>query len=194
MSDMGADRRQARKEKVKAERLELFVSDYVKSKYNNIYNEAQQYHDMLRQKNPYKLDLKKTAEYRKWASQQVDEKPQQADEQPQQFRDNFQLKIQLMDSTQKEKPTSTAVTVQLMDSIQKEKPTSTAEALETLMEETIAEGNIQPSLLEEISADLIDEIIEELRQYPELENIYEELDIGMDVEISDDDRLEKELL
>ena len=63
-----------------------------------------------------------------------------------------------------------------------------------LVEECIGEGNIQPSLEEVLPFDLIDEIMEELKRDPELENIFEELDICMDIEIDDDIRLEKELL
>ena len=69
----------------------------------------------------------------------------------------------------------------------------------------IDEGNInsiEPSLGEELPEELIDEIITELRQYPELENIFtalgdqidfEELELGMDIELDNDDRLEQEL-
>ena len=62
------------------------------------------------------------------------------------------------------------------------------------MEEIIGEGDIQPSLKDEIPFDLIEQVMEELKQCPELENIFDELDIGMNIDISDDDRLEKELL
>ena len=214
MDEKNVQRRQIIKEKVQAERVELFVADYVKHKYKNIYVEATQYYNMLRQQNPCKIDLKKTNQYRHWAKQQVDhdEHPQQVDhdkhpqqvdhdkhpqqvdhgEHPQQvdgdercFRDNLQLKISLMDSA----------------SIQK-KPTATVETLtlETLTKETLAEGNIEPSLEEEIPAELIEEIIKELRQYPELQNIFATVEeqiafeeLGMDIEINDDDLLEKEL-
>ena len=88
MNEKNVQRRQIRKEKVQAERVELFVADYVKHKYKNIYVEATQYYNMLRQQNPCKLDLKKTKQYRRWAKQQVDhdKHPQQVDhdEHPQQ--------------------------------------------------------------------------------------------------------------
>ena len=69
-----------------------------------------------------------------------------------------------------------------------------------MTEETLAEGDIEPSLEEEIPAELIEEIIKELRQYPELQNIFATVEeqiafeeLGMDIEINDDDLLEKEL-
>ena len=59
---------------------------------------------------------------------------------------------------------------------------------------------IHPSLTEELPQDIIDHIIEELRADPEMRtvmtNIEEELEfehLGMEVEITDDDRLEDEL-
>ena len=59
---------------------------------------------------------------------------------------------------------------------------------------------IHPSLTEELPQDIIDRIIEELRADPEMRtvmtNIEEELEfehLGMEVEITDDDRLEDEL-
>ena len=59
---------------------------------------------------------------------------------------------------------------------------------------------IHPSLTEELPQDIIDHILEELRADPEMRtvmtNIEEELEfehLGMEVEITDDDRLEDEL-
>ena len=65
-----------------------------------------------------------------------------------------------------------------------------------MMQEIVDEGNIQPSFEEVISPDLVEGIIDKLRKDPNLNEIFTdlELDIGMEVEIDDDDRLEKELL
>ena len=187
MGERNERRRQLRKEKTQAERMELYVADYVKHKYKAIYDEATQYFSMLRQQNPWKLNLIKSNQYRLRVKHQVNEHPQQVNEHPQQvqtdeqcFSNSLQLKIPLMDSANIKEKTK--------------KTTSTVETFETLMEETIAEGDIQPSLKDEIPSDLIEQVIEELKQCPELENIFEELDIAMDIDISDDDRLEKELL
>ena len=75
------------------------------------------------------------------------------------------------------------------------------ETLQTVTEEVLQEDmNLEPSLYEEISPEVIEKIINELRAEPELQNIVtnieQELEFEqgvMDIDISDDDRLEKEL-
>ena len=205
MAERNVHRKIIRREKAQVDRLRLFVADYVKCKYKTIYDEAIQYYTMLRQKNPNKIDLKRTEEYRLWAKHQVqqdpgkkdnDEHPRQKDhgEHPQQkdndehpeqkdhgepcFNDNLQLQIPLLNcvSTQK-KPTATVET----------------QTLETLTEEILGE-DIVPSLEEELPDKLIKEIIDELKQYPELQSIFTDVEeFDMDIDISDDDRLEAEL-
>ena len=95
------------------------------------------------------------------------------------------------------------------------KPSVVTETLFIQTEETIQENPLEvategitqeetptfhPSLMEEIPQDIIDKIIKELREDPELKtimsNIEEDLEleqIGMEVDISNDDRLENEL-
>ena len=75
------------------------------------------------------------------------------------------------------------------------------ETLQTVTEEVLQEGmNLEPSLYEEISPEVIEKIIAELRAEPELQNIVTNIEqelefeqVAMDIDISDDDRLEKEL-
>ena len=75
------------------------------------------------------------------------------------------------------------------------------ETLQTVTEEVLQEDmNLEPSLYEEISPEVIEKIINELRAEPELQNIVtnieQELEFeqgAMDIDISDDDRLEREL-
>ena len=205
MAEKNTERNRLRKEKVQAERLELYVADYVKHKYKSIYNEAIQYFSMLRQQNPVKLNLKKTQQYRDWVKQQGDhgahnEQPQHVPEYG--FYDNLRLKITLMDGDnikeKSENPASETLEEKsknpASETLEEKSKNPASETLEMLVEECIGEGNIQPSLKEVLPFDLIDEIMEELKRDPELENIFEELDICMDIEIDDDIRLEKELL
>ena len=74
--------------------------------------------------------------------------------------------------------------------------------LESAMCETLNEDTIEPPLEEFISAELYDQVLNELRADPDLARImasieeqiqHEELDIGMNIDIDIDDRLEKEL-
>ena len=85
-----------------------------------------------------------------------------------------------------------------------EVPSIITETLETLTEEVIQEYTVdavEPSLYEEISPEIVDKIIEDLRQDPGLRDIMtaveEQLEleeVGMEIDIPDiDDRLEDEL-
>ena len=226
MSTRSTEKKQLRKEKVQAERFEIFVADYVKHKYHNVYNEATQYFTMLREKNPSKLDLKKTSEYRGWVKQQTwikqYEKNQQGDEQsvntqqvdhgeqPQkvdglQQGDEQPVNIQQVDhGEQPQKVDGFTDNLQLKISLIDPGSLKTKELAST--DETLAEGdiNIEPSFEEILPTELLEEIINELREDPDLKNIitdleeqllFEELDIGMEIELGDDDdRLEQELL
>ena len=99
------------------------------------------------------------------------------------YNDNLQLRIPLINPT----------TIQ-------QKPTVTTETLQIITEETLGSDVIEPSLVNQISNDTIDQIIQELRAEPELQDIvkiieeqieFEEL--AMDLEIFEQDLLEKEL-
>ena len=106
MSERNQRRRQLRKEKAEADRIDIYVADYVKHRYKAIHEEATQFFSMLRQHNPLKLNLLKSEQYRQWVKQQkvqTDEqrfnKPQKVQTDEQHFNNNFQLKIPLMDCT-----------------------------------------------------------------------------------------------
>ena len=62
---------------------------------------------------------------------------------------------------------------------------------------SVGRGNL-PSLLEEVSPECVEQIIDELRQDPDPKDIFtaveSEFDQGFDVEIDEDIRLENELL
>ena len=72
--------------------------------------------------------------------------------------------------------------------------------LQTAYDEVLAEPELHPSLNEEIPEEIIEKILTELRQDPELHDVMEEIEqqveveqLDMDVDISDDERLEQEL-
>ena len=99
------------------------------------------------------------------------------------YNDKLQLKIPLMNS-------STIL----------EKSTVTTQTLQTITEETLASGVIEASSEHQIPSDIIDKIIEELREEPELQDIFtlieQQVDfehLGTDLEIFEQDLLEKEL-
>ena len=75
------------------------------------------------------------------------------------------------------------------------------ETPETLVEETLTADVIQASLNEEIPPEIIDKIINELRDEPDLQDIFSSIEeqvefeqLGTDLEMLEDDLLEKELL
>ena len=84
-----------------------------------------------------------------------------------------------------------------------EVPSIITETLETLTEEVIQEytvDTIEPSLYEEISPEIVDKIISELRGDPGLKDVMTAVEeqieleeVGMDIDIEIDDRLEAEL-
>ena len=249
MAERSARRRQTRKARSEAIRVDSFLADYIKHKHNNLYNEAKQFYDMLRHRYPSKLDLKKTKEYGFWknntginltatmsnAQLETLQTPPQSSKQTQAVSSDFeQPSPQSSDQPQSvpptpeqsspsdsEQPTSPSdeqthsvhpdqcdyndnlqlrIPLMKVTSIQKE-PTIITETLETVTEETLAVGAIQPSLEQEISPGLLEQIIEELQGDPELHNIFSTLEeqidfeqLGMDIEINDDNLLEKELL
>ena len=96
----------------------------------------------------------------------------------------MELKIPLMSTSNKDNP----------------EPTISTQTLQTVTDEVLQEGDLQPSLFEEISPQIIERIMAELRDDPGLKDIMteveeqielEEMDIGIDIDI--EDRLEAEL-
>ena len=117
------------------------------------------------------------------SSQPVPSSPEPAEQTQNGYNDNLQLRIPLINPT----------TIQ-------QKPTVTTETLQIITEETLDSDVFEPSLVNQISNDTIDQIIQELRAETELQDIvkiieeqieFEEL--GMDLEIFEHDLLEKEL-
>ena len=99
------------------------------------------------------------------------------------YTDNMQLRIPLF---QRKSPTN--------------HPAVTVRTLQTVTEEVLEEGTLYPSLYEELSPDLLDKIISELRAEPDLQSILTSIEqelefeqLGMDIDIPEHDLLENEL-
>ena len=65
-SERTIKKREARIKQRKNERQELFISDYVKHKYRDIYDEATQVYQILDENYPDKYDIRKTEEHKIW--------------------------------------------------------------------------------------------------------------------------------
>ena len=111
------------------------------------------------------------------------------------YADNLQLRIPLI-----QYPSVTTQSQETVTDIQC--PSVTTETLETVTEETLAAGTIEPSLLQEISPEAIEKIIEELRAEPDLRDIvsaveeqleFEQLANDIEIPEYEHDLLEKEL-
>ena len=59
-------KREARIKQRKNERQELFVSDYIKHKYKDVYDEATHVYQILSKNYPQKYDIRKTDEHKAW--------------------------------------------------------------------------------------------------------------------------------
>ena len=98
------------------------------------------------------------------------------------YTDNMQLRIPLMESPKKH-------------------PAVTTTTLQTVTEEILQEDtNLEPSLYEELSPEVVEKIISELRAEPDLQSILTSIEqelefdqLGMDIDIPEDNLLESEL-
>ena len=170
-------------------RKDSFIAEYVRIKYPHIYSETIKYHGKLREFFPNKTDLTKTDHFKKWRGETKPQLPteivptprqQTYTKQTEKLTLNMELNILLMNVAA---PPSTQVPVPVSEPITEE---------------------IYPSLLEGLSQESVDHIIKELQQYPDLRNFFTELDseheveenleVGAEIEIEDDTRLENELL
>ena len=176
---------ESKKEKRKARdgqrRKDSFIAAYVRVKYPHIHAESTLYHNKLRDFFPNKIDLMKTEHFKRWTQQQLLKIPpkQQPCKTPQQatstkksesIKLNMELNIPLMNISTRESD------------------------IDPITEE------IHPSLLEEISSENMEDIINQLQQDPDLQNIFTGFDsipeVGAEVEvdIGEDTRLEDKLM
>ena len=213
-------RQETRRKKLSTDRVDLFVASYVQNKYPKIYNEAVQFNDELRVKNPQKLDLRKSINFRAW----IKDQKHGTNILHGQF-DNFKLKVQLMSSHDVQKNsklpsegdseveavvcenppeadvTESTVETQPEGDVVCESPAAIESIIEVATRETMDISTVEPSLEMLLSDELFNQIIEDLREDPNLsrimssiedEMLYEEYE--MDIQLSDDERLENELL
>ena len=277
----------------------MFISDYVQTKYYNIYQEAGELYNSINKTNPRKPDLRRTIEYRQWknnmsadlsmpltpiprqkkrelvhvihrdiplpltvhpstslivlptvesprvsiqTSPQSPESPrvniQTSPQSPESPRVSIQTSPQPPESPLTDIPTSPQPSESPLTDIptspqpsespltdiptsQKimqlriplipspnmpksiQSPQKTQEYIETVVDEGNQNEILHPSLLDEVSPEIIDKIMADLRQDPELKDIMvnieqqmnvEEEILGLDIDIADiDDPLEEEL-
>ena len=210
-------RRELRQLRENSIRKAEFVSEYVQCKYHTIYSEAEELYVALKNQYPSKNDLKKTPEYIVWKNKVLNIEPQllaqdtSETSEPIQtqltqdttetirpeptYTDRFQLEIPLINyktstkNTHEKNPkTSTVITEVVEESVMD----YSQETVMDLSQEI--EDIIQPPIFEEIPAEQLQQIINELTLDPYLENILNDLDLlGIDLGLDDQCPLENEL-
>ena len=166
-------KKEKRRERDNGRRKDSFGMEYVRTKYPKIYGEALEFYEKIRKEYPRKYDLRKTIEFSQWKREQEKEQPLEPQAPKTPPADNLQLSVPLWD-------TSTL---------------TSAQNLETVAQEVLGEGTIYPSLQDEISSELIEEVLTELREDPDLKDIFETdfEQLGAGIGINEDNRLEDEL-
>ena len=179
-------RQVARKKKITADRVDLFVANYVRNKYPIIYKETVLFHDKLRRGDPEKLDLRKSMGYRAWIKDQNIIHGQ---------FNNFQLKVQLMngDNLQAKPQSEVFETIETIETlaegdVEVESAIETTETLgvgeaestvETAVRETFGENILQTTLETPIPDNLYDEILKELREDEDVTRIMRDIEDDM---------------
>ena len=222
-------RRQLRKSRHDQKRQNSLITDYIQHKYSNVYTEAFHFYERLNNQYPKKIDLRKTEEYRVWKTSvsdtstqsQVQEPPNPVSIESSPTTVETQPPTKPIAQSQVQEPPnpvsieSSPTTVETQsptksiyeDNLQLRIPIDRYRSLKHTQSTTtqtltiVDEGfTLQPMLFDEPPSDLIDQIIEELRQDPDLTNILDDFSElvnseGMDIniEIPEYTLLEKEL-
>ena len=183
-------------------REQRIITGYIELKHPEAYKEAASFYNLLNEKYPSKKDLRKTNEY-EWLKAEI---PGEITKKYYKRRktypsikqnvfveihnpsDNMQLIIPLMNHPAKTTEPPVEQTVEPpAESIDKVAEGETSERIQdTIIEE--GEIIIDASLNDEIPNDMIEEIINGLRQDPDLHSIFE------DIDIDESSPLEKELM
>ena len=167
-----AKRRQSR---VKT-RESLFIADYLEMKYNDVYTEVAKVYNSLNKKYPQKPDLRRTPEFRAFKNKT---KPK--------YNRSLYEGIRLTKPLQ---PLSMQLEIPLLPSPKCIKQSTHKD--EQTMDEIIQEGdqqqqqdvsNIAPSLMENLSPEVVDKIIEDLRNDPNMHELMSDVEKQIEEEL-----------
>ena len=220
-------RKQLRKNRQNVKRQNSLITDYIEHKYANIYAEAFEFYKNLDDKYPDKTNLRKTEEYKFWKFGSVHLTSQPQEQEPKEYTDNLQLNIPIKRyrtvkqgqsvttqtlSTQEQSSTaittqtlstqeqsSTAITTQTLSTQEQSSTAITTQTLSTQEQSSTIQTpqTPQPTQLEELPHDLVQEMINELKEDPHMMNMFDTIEGQLDFEELDieipDSLLEKEL-
>ena len=185
-------RRERRSQHTMKVRKSRFISSYVEVKYPAIYAEVSEYYNAVVKQYPQKQDLTKTVDYRAWQLTAARESGQSSME-PVTSRltaadmDNFHLRIPLIDLNQ----TTDEGTTDPVN--QEEETTETVDqgtagpvtqegSLGQIVDQTIGLDEVYPSIFEELAPGALNQLFEEIEADPELKQILEGFEEGLDIE------------
>ena len=217
--DKNTYKKQMRQVNTSKKRQALFISEYVMVKHFEIYEQAAMLYNKINAIHPKKPDLRKSIEFKNWKLVEtgmpkirphIPRHPDQyavhkgiviqQEEVSQEIvasvpKKTFQLQIPLLDPEQIGQINNHLDIEQVIDEGQQ-----TIDQGQQVDEESHDIDNIQPSDFGDIPEDIVDGIINQLREDPELSKLIDDveaeffaqdLDIGMEIEL--EDRLEEEL-
>ena len=162
-------------------RKATFIVSYIQAKYRTIYAEASEFYNTIDKHYPEKRDLTKTVDYRAWELTTVRE-TEQSNMKPSSCRArkplspratatdmcNFQLRIPLLELMETTDEGTTG-------------PGLHEGTLGELVAQTVGSDQVYPSILDEIAPGLLTQLFEELEADPELKQIFQDLEEGLDI-------------
>ena len=192
-----ARRKQLRKNRQNVKRQNSLITDYIEHKYANIYAEAFEFYKNLDDKYPDKTDLRKTEEYKFWKFGSVHLTSQPQEQEPKEYTDNLQLNIPI--KRYRTVKQGQSVTTQTLSTQEQPSTAITTQTLSTQEQSSTIQTpqTPQPTLLEELPHDFVQEMINELKEDPHMMKMFDTIEGQLDFEELDieipDSLLEKEL-
>ena len=198
--DKRRDRKnELRREKRAKTRKDSVCMEYIRLKYGKIYDEVNEVYTKLNRKYPKKFDLRKTEEIKNLEPEFQNPPTPYRLQFGERFilKDNIQLRIPLMPSSDlPKKPTTEIPTPETttITEVEQQGDIEEEQAPETAITEVIEEGTafpeipidaMSPSLFNELDSQMLDQIINELREDLDLDcimdSIEEDYDMDMDM-------------
>ena len=180
-------------------RQERTITGYIRAKYPEIYSEAVNVYNVLNKNHPNKFDLRKLPEFREKCQDSsskkypnipqgyTEEDPNKVQEDPNKFRDTMELRIPLLPNTatttlQASGDLQDTATLQASGDLQ-DTVTSTLQASGDLQDQPFTPtGSEVPEpaqcvQLGEIEQDLVDKIVADLENDPDIYRFFENIDV-----------------
>ena len=160
-------------------RESLFIAEYLETKYHHVYMEAATMYNSLNEKHPRKPDLRRTVEFRAWKNKI---KPRSFGLSPKPKYNRATYKDIVLTPLQ---PLKMRLEIPLLPSPNSTNQPSDKDDQTTNpppVDEILQEGDA-PSLLEELSPQVIDKIIQDLRDDPDMNDLMRDVEEQIEEEL-----------